>query len=257
MFESISAWIMPCLTSLFSLFSFIFVIITCKNIVVISHLLKLSFIGLLIKLFFLVSIRIDTCSAHLLPLWSLSMWECSLIKWLLFHLIISVKVCRRLMISISWNLTHNHILSHYRLRLIMRIMLVVLLLRLSVLLWSVIRNLTLYLIWVLILELRDFTSILTSWGHAYNCRYLSFVSWRPALLSLPLVIITFSININTLWWFRKIEIGAMRIFVICSSSSWFSTTELRIATIKLFSHRFVYCLCNCTLFHFSWIILTH
>ena len=155
---------MSCLASLFSLSSLIFVIITSKNVIVISHLLKLGLIGLLIKLFFLISIGVNTSSTHLLSLWSLSMWKSSFIKRLLFHLIIFVKVCRRLMIYISWNLTHNHILSHYRLRLIVWVMLVILLmlLRLSVLLWSVIRNLTLYLLWVLVLELRDFTSVWSS-----------------------------------------------------------------------------------------------
>ena len=77
-------------------------------------------------------------------------------------------------------------------------------------------------------------------------------------LSLLLVIIILSIiNVSSLWRLGLIIRLAMWIIVI-SSSCWFSRTELWIALIKLFSHRFVYRLSNCTvIFVSSKFILTH
>lgn len=185
MFESIGAWKMRSsgFASLSLLSSLVFVVITCKNVIVVSDLLKLLFGGNLLKLFFLVPVWIyayTTVCFHLSQPWIC--WITSLFEWCLFHLIVVVEVSWWFVVFIIWDLTHYHLLlSHSRMSLIVRIMLVILLRLLSVLLWSVVWNLKLTLLWslLLLLELRClFISWWNSSSHGNDCWYFSFVLWR-------------------------------------------------------------------------------
>lgn len=278
MFETISAWIvsMTCLAALLSFSSFIFVIVTSENVIVVSHLLKLLLVRNLFKLFFLVPVRISTYVAVLLTF--LFEWVASFLEWLLLHLIIVVKVLWRFMVIILWHLTHQNLwlLSHSWMSLIIRIVLVILWLRLSWLLRSVVWNSMLDLLlrvlwwlvlglvllwsWLLVLELRcHFLLSWNLWSHANNCWNLSFIfrrSLRSLRLTLVINIIIISISINALWRLRKIVIMAMRILIV-SASPWLLWTELWVTLIELLSHRFVNGLGNCIFFWFFVVVAAH
>ena len=277
MFEPISAWILSCLTSLFTFSSFVFIVITSKYVIVVSDLLKLLFVCNLFKLFFLVPVWISADVAMLLTF--LFKWVASLLERLLLLLLsIIVKVLWRLMVIILRHRTHhNLLLSHSWMCLIIRIMLVMLiLLRLSMLLRSVIRNslwdllLWRWLLWLvlglvlllarrlLVLELRGhFVVSWNGWSHADNCWNLSFIfRWSLRRLRLALVIIIISISINALWRLGKIVIMAMRILII-SASSFLSGAKLRITLIKLLCHRLINGLSNCIVLWFSVVVLAH
>ena len=272
MFKPVSAWIVSssCLTSFSSIFPLIFIVITSKYIIVVSDLLELSFVCLLFKLFFLVPVWINTYVAMFLTF--LFMLVASFLKWLLLHLIVVVKVLWRFVVVILWDLTLNNLLlSHSRMSLIIRIMLVlVILLRLSILLRSVVWNsvgnlwlrLLLLLADLLVLELR--CHLVSVWNgrlslcHADDCWNLSFIFrwsliWR---LRLALVIIIIPISINALWRLGKIVIMAMRILII-SASSRFSGTKLLITLIKLLCHWLINGLSNCIVLKFSVVGVTH
>ena len=250
MFETISTWkVSSALASLFSFSSFVFIVIACKNVIVVGHLLELGFIGLLIKLFFLVEVWIDRHIAVFL--WLCFVWITSFLERLLFHLVVLVEVLWRFMIIILRNLANEVLLlSHsWMLRLVIWIMLVILL-RLSMLLWSLVGN----SLWnvlrllMLLLELRCHLAFTwNSWSHWNDCWNFSFIlRWPIFLVILALVIIIISINKNTLWWLSKIMLMAMRIFII-SASTRFSWAKLLITGIELFCHRFINSLSNCAI----------
>jgi len=272
MFEAVSAWILSssCLTSFSSISPLILIVITSKYIIVVSDLLELSFVCLLFKLFFLVPVWINTYVAMLLTF--LFKWVASFLKWLLLHLIVVVKVLWRFVVVILWTLTLNNLLlSHSRMSLIIRIMLVlVILLRLSILLRSVVWNsvwnlwlrLLLLLTDLLVLELR--CHLVSVWNgrlslcHTDDRWNLSFILrwsliWR---FRLALVIIIITISINALWRLGKIVIMAMRILII-SASSRLSGTKLLSTLIKLLSHWFINGLSNCIVLRFSVVVVAH
>ena len=252
MFEAISTWkVSSAFASIFSFSSFVFIVITSKNIIVVSHLLKLGFIGLLIKLFFLIKVWIDRYTAAFL--WLCFVWITSIFERLLFHLIVLVKVLWRFMIIILWNLANEVLLlSHsWMLWLVIWIVLVILR-RLSMLLWSLVRN----SLWnvlrllMLLLELRcHLASIWSCWSHGNDGWNFSFILRRNFLVILALVIIIISINKNTLWWLSFIII-AVRIIIIRASTR-FSRAKLLITGVKLFCHRFINSLSNCAVVYFS------
>lgn len=268
MFKSFSsAWEMSWSISLSFNSSFVFIIITSKYIIVISNLLKLLLVRNLIKLFFLVPVWINADIAVFL-LHLLFMWITSLFKGLLLLLLCIVKVLRRFMVLIIWHLTHDDhlLLSHTWMSLIIRIMLLIILLRLSMLLRSVVRNCVLNLtrLLMLLLELRSHFASVAVWNglsHADDCWNLPFIlRWSIILRNLfllPLVIIIISISINALWWLRIILIMAMWILII-RASGWLSGTKLLIAGIKLFCHRLINGLSNCTIITFAiLVVLAH
>ena len=116
---------MTCLAALFAFSSFVFVIVTSENVIVVSHLLKLLLVRNLFKLFLLVPVRISAYVAVLLTF--LFEWVASILEVCLLHLIIVVKVCWRFMVIILWHLTHQNLwLSHSWMSLIIRIVLVML-----------------------------------------------------------------------------------------------------------------------------------
>jgi hypothetical protein len=272
MFETVSAWIVSslCLTSFLSISPLILIVITSKYIIVVSDLLELSFVSLLFKLFFLVPVWINTYVAMLLSF--LFKWIASFLEWLLLHLIVVVKVLWRFVVVILWDLTLNNLLlSHSRMSLIIRIMLVlVILLRLSMLLrsvvWNSVWNLRLRLLLLLadLLLLELWCHLVSVWNgrlglcHTDNCWNLSFILrwsliWR---LRLALVIIIISISINALWRLGKIVIMAMRILII-SASSRLSGTKLLITLIKLLCHWLINGLSNCIVLWVTIVVVAH
>lgn len=275
MFEPISAWILSSLTSLFTFSSFVFIVITSKYVIVVSYLLKLLFVCNLFKLFFLVPVWISADVAMLLSL--LFQWVASFLEWLLLLLLLIIKVLWRLMVIILRYLAHHNCLfAKSWMCLIIRIMLVMLiLLRLTVLLRSVVRNsvrdllLWRWLLWLvlglvlllaglLVLELRGhFVISWNGWSHADDCWNFSFIfRWSLILrLGLTLVIIIISISLNALWRLGKIVI-TMRILII-SSSSFLSGAKLWITLIKLLCHWFVNGLSNCIILWFFSVVSAH